>query len=161
MTEYSTSEFQRLMASVGSLMFYWSRLEDELVEDVRRLRIEIEGSASRVRGRKSFSDRMGEWRALQSQKTRRKPDRAKAVEALANEMEQLKQTRNLVAHDFSGASARPEDEEPFISCGSGDRGSPNAAPTRITQSELTKIIEAIDQCRARIRRVAAESGTSA
>ena len=160
MTDDSTSEFQKLMASVGSLMFYWSRLEDELAEDVRRLRTEIEGPSSFVRGPGTFRDRMRDWRGLLSQKTRRKPDLAEAVAALANEMEQLRHTRNLIAHNFSGASARPEDGEPFISCRLSGQGSSDAKPVRITLSELTQKIEAIDLCRVRIRSVVAETGIS-
>jgi hypothetical protein len=155
-TEESTSELERLMASIGYLMLHWSWLEGELEEDIRRLRTEIEGPASFIRVRGSFSDWLREWRGLLSQKTRRRPELAAAVSELANEMEQLRRKRNLVAHDFASASALPEDGEPFILCAPRERSTLNAEPTRITQSDLTRTIEAIERCRARIRRVTVE-----
>ena len=156
MMDSATPEFQRLMSSLGGLIYHWSLLEDALADDIRRLRLEIEGRTTLVRGRGSFSDWLREWRGLLSQKARRRPELADAVAQLANEMEQLKLKRNLVAQDFAGASAGPDKSEPFILCAPRDRGSPNVEPTRITLSELNETIDAIDRCRRRIGTVAAE-----
>jgi hypothetical protein len=150
MSDSSATDFERLMASIGSLMFHWCLLEDSLTDEVRRLRIESEGDASLIRIRGSFNDRLREWRGLLSQKTRRKPELAEAVAALANEMEQLRHKRNLIAHDLAGASAEP-DEEPHIRCSPRERSSLSSEVTRITLAELIEATEAIDRCRDRLR----------
>ena len=149
MTDTNAPEFDRLMSSVGSLMFHWCLLEDALTDEVRRLRVESEGDANFIRVRGSFGDRLREWRGLLSQKTRRKPHLAEAVAALANEMEQLRHKRNLVANDLAGASAEPN-EEPHIRCAQRERSALNTEVTRITLSELIESTDAIDRCRDRI-----------
>lgn len=161
MTESSTPEFHELMASVGSLLFHWCLLEDGLADDIRRLRIESEGEANFIRVRGSFGDRMREWRGLLSQKTRRKPQLGEAVAELANEIEQLRRRRDLIANDFAGASALADDGQPCIWCAQRDRSAPNAETTRITQSDLMGTIQAIDRCRQRIKLVATEGAASA
>ena len=143
------SDFQKLMTAVGYLIFQWSVLEAELVADIRRLR-STEGelpAAGRVRG--SFSEQMAEWRALVGLKARRNERLSKAVLAISNEIETLRQKRNLVVHHFCGATARAEDGEPHILCQQTDRGS--RSDTRITQSELERLIEGIDRCRLSLR----------
>jgi hypothetical protein len=155
MSDHTTSDFQRLMASVGYLMFHWSLLEDGLADDIRRLRTESEGGANLIRVRGTFADWLREWRGLLSQKTRRKPELAEIVADLANEMEHLRQKRNLIAHEFAGASARTDEGEAHIWCGQRDRTGPNPEVTRFTQAELSATISAIDRCRARIRTIEA------
>ena len=149
MTDTNSTDFERLMASVGSLMFHWCLLEDALTDEVRRLRIESEGDANFIRVRGSFGDRLREWRGLLSQKTRRKPELAEAVAALANEIEQLRHKRNLIAYDLAGASAAPN-EEPHIRCAQRERSALNSEMTRITLAELIEATEAIDRCRDKI-----------
>jgi hypothetical protein len=146
--------FERLMASVGHLLFKWSLLEDALIDEIRRLRLEGGGTqTSIIRVRGSFSERLAEWRALLSLKSRRNPGLTTTVTGLANQMEQLRQTRNLVADQFAGASARKEEGEPFICCSQGERGASKGAVRRISQSELTKVIADIDASRRALRQV--------
>ena len=135
------------MASVGTLIFYWSLLEAELADDIRRLRSGSGDVPARMRG--SFSEQLAEWRALVGLKVRRNQALAEAVFTLANQIEGLRQKRNLVTHHFAGASARPEDGEPHIVCRQGERG--NTKAITITQSELTALIEEIDRCRLSLR----------
>ena len=149
MSDSSAADFEKLMASIGSLLLHWCLLEDALTDEVRRLRVESEGDANFIRVRGSFGDRLREWRGLLSQKTRRKPQLAEAVAALANEMEQLRHKRNLIAYDLAGASAGP-DEEPHIRCAQRERSALNTEVTRITLSELIASTEAIDRCRGKI-----------
>lgn len=147
--------FEKLMASVGKVLFHWSLLDEALIEDIRRLRSEsgsVQTSMLRVRG--SFSERLAEWRALLSLKSRRNPPLAEAVLIAANQVERLRQKRNLIAHHFVGASAAGEGGEPFIVCFEGDRGA-NTGTGRISQSELTALIGEMDQCRRRITEIEA------
>jgi hypothetical protein len=144
--------FSRLMESVGLLMFHWSQLEEALVEDIRRMRAEgggVPSSIVRVRG--SFSERLAEWRALLSLKSRRNPGLAEAVLESANKMERLRQKRNLVAHHFAGASL---DGEPSILCSAAGTGA-SGDGARITQSELTGLIEEIVACAGQIKNIEA------
>jgi hypothetical protein len=150
MSSSTPGDFDRLMASIGSLMLHWCLLEDALTDEIRRLRIESEGDANFVRVRGPFGDRLREWRGLLSQKTRRQPHVAEAVAALANEMEQLRHKRNLIANDLAGASAEP-DEEPHIRCAQRERSALNSEVIRISLAELIEGTEAIDRCRAKIR----------
>lgn len=146
--------FERLMASVGNLLFHWSLLDQALIDDIRRLRSEggdVQTTVLRVRG--SFSERLAEWRALLSLRSRRNPKLAEAVLEVSNQVERLRQKRNLVAQHLAGASARREDGEPAILCIEGDRGAPNAGAIRITQPELIALIREMNQCCRRVDRI--------
>lgn len=149
-SEPPISDFQKLMASLGSVMLHWCFLEDTLTETIRRLRTESEGSANLIRVRGSFSDRLSEWRGLLSQKTRRNPELAETVADLANEMEHLRGTRNRIAHNLAGANAKLEDDnQPFIWCAERESSNPGAESVRITLGDLRDMIDAMDRCRAR------------
>ena len=150
MSDTNSEDFERLMSGIGSLLLHSCLLEDALTDEVRRLRLDSEGDANFIRVRGSFGDRLREWRGLLSQKTRRKPQLAEAVAALANEMEQLRHKRNLIANDLAGASAGP-DEEPHIRCAQRERSSLNAEVTRVSLAELIDATAAIDRCRDKIR----------
>ena len=153
----AAAAFDKLMASVGRVLFHWSLLDEALIEDIRRLRTEsgsVQTSVLRIRG--SFSERLAEWRALLSLKSRRNPSLAEAVLVASNQVERLRQRRNLVAHHFVGASAGNDGEEPYIVCFEGERGA-NTATGQITQSELTALIEEMDSCRQKVLAIEAQS----
>jgi hypothetical protein len=142
----------KLMEEVGFVLYYWSRLEEALVADIRRLRSEsggVQTSLYRVRG--SSSERLAEWRALMSLKSRRNPALTAEVLEVTNEMERLRRKRNLIAHHFVDACAEGEEAEPFIVCVEGDRTGSDERSGRILQSELSAIIEEMDGCALRIR----------
>jgi hypothetical protein len=151
--ERAMTDFEQLMGGVGSVMLHWCFLEDELTETIRRLRIESEGAANFIRVRGSFGDRMSEWRGLLSQKTRRNLQLAEEVAELANEMEHLRGTRNLIAHDLAGASASPDDDQPYIWCAARQAPGSAAEPKRITLADLRAMIEAMEQCRNRLKTI--------
>jgi hypothetical protein len=146
-----TTDMDKLMASVGSVMLHWCFLEDMLTDTIRQLRIVSEGSASLIRVRGNFSDRLSEWRGLLSQKTRRNPEMAEIVADLANELEHLRGMRNRIAHNFAGADAAPEGGgEPYIWCAERESSNPNNVPERITLADLRTMIETMDLCRDRL-----------
>ena len=152
-SEPPITDMQKLMAGVGSVLLHWCFLEDALTDTIRRLRIVSEGSASLIRVRGSFSDRLSEWRGLLSQKTRRNPQLAETVADLANEMEQLRGTRNRIAHNLAGANASPEDGTgPYIWCAEREASNPGE-PDRIALADLTDMIDAMDRCRSRLRSI--------
>ncbi len=147
----SPTAFAKLMESVGLLLFHWSRLEEALVEDIRRLRAEGGGSqTSIVRVRGSFSERLAEWRALLSLKSRRNPTLAEAVLAVANRLERLRQKRNLVAHQFAGAAI--DYGETFVICAAVGGGT-SGDFTRLSQTELSTIIGEMVECADEVRRL--------
>ena len=136
------------MASVGSLIFYWSLLEAELSNDILRLRSGSEDVHATVGVRSSFSEQLADWRGLVELKARRNKPLSEALVTLTTEIELLRQKRNLITHNFAGASARPEDGEPHITCLPGERG---GTATVIGQAELDGLVEAIDRCRLSLR----------
>ena len=149
-TGASGAAFEKLMASVGRVLFHWSLLDEALIEDIRRLRAasgSMQTSVLRIRG--SFNERLAEWRALLSLKSRRNPPLAEAVLVASNQVERLRQKRNLIAHHFVSASAGGDGTEPYIVCFEGERGA-NTGTGRITQSELTALIDEMESCRQRV-----------
>lgn len=153
-SEPPITDMQKLMASIGSVMLYWCFLEDALTDTIRQLRIVSEGSATLIRVRGGFSDRLSEWRGLLSQKTRRNPELAETVAELANEMEKLRGVRNRIAHNLAGANASREDgAEPYIWCAERESANPASEATRITLSDLVEMAEAMDRCRDRLRSI--------
>src|SRR3569623_1263179 len=157
-SEPPITDLQKLMAGVGNVMLHWCYLEDALTDTIRRLRMVSEGSATLIRVRGSFSDRLSEWRGLLSQKTRRNPELAEAVSDLANEMEHLRGTRNRIAHNLAGATASPDDgEQPYIWCAERETSSPGAEPLRITLGDLGEMIEAMHRCRIRLASIGLQS----
>lgn len=154
-TGASDAAFEKLMATVGRVLFHWSLLDQAVIEDIRRLRAEsgsMQTSVLRIRG--SFSERLAEWRALLSLKSRRNPPLAEAVLVTSNQVERLRQKRNLIADHFVGASPGDEAGEPYIVCFQGERGA-NTATGRITQSELTQLIEEMNSCRESVMNIEA------
>lgn len=156
-TGASHAAFEKLMASVGKVLFHWSLLDEALIEDIRRLRTEsgsVQTSVLRIRG--SFTERLAEWRALLSLKSRRNPRLAEAVLVASNQIERLRQRRNHIAHHFVGASAGDGGGEPYIVCFEGERGA-NTGTGRIAQSELATLIEEMDGCRLRVMEIEAQT----
>jgi hypothetical protein len=135
-------------------MLYWCFLEDALTGAIRQLRIAAEGSATLIRVRGGFGDRLSEWRGLLSQKTRRNPELAETVAELASEMEKLRGLRNRIAHNLAGANASHEDgAEPYIWCAERESANQVSEPMRITLSDLGEMAEAMDRCRGRLRSI--------
>jgi hypothetical protein len=142
---WSGLAFDQLMASIGLLMVRWSRLDHHLSEEIIRLRsIGGDLAPSRNRLRATTSERLAEWRALQSRRNRGQRDFHAAVEALADRIQSLARLRNLITQGFVGASG--EDEvEPWIWCNSSlsSAGPPDA---RLERSDLDAAIAEMDQC---------------
>lgn len=142
---WSGLAFEELMASIGLLMVRWSRLDHHLSEEIIRLRsISGDLAPSKNRLRATTSERLAEWRALQSRRKRGQREFHAAVEALADRIQSLTRLRNLVTLGFVGASS--EDEvEPWILCNTNfsSAGPPDA---RLERSDLTAAIAEMDRC---------------
>lgn len=138
--------FEELMASIGLLMVGWSQLEQHLSEEIIRLRsISGDLAPSKNRLRATPSERLAEWRALQSRRKRRQREFHAAVEALAERIQSLARLRSLVTLGFVGAS-REDELEPWILCNSNfsSAGPPDA---RLQRSDLTAAIADMETCR--------------
>src|SRR5947207_15219348 len=82
--------FKELMAAIGFLMFHWSLLEHHLGEEIIRLRSASGDLApSKNRLRATPSERLAEWRALQSRRRRRDVEFQRAVDALGEGIQSL------------------------------------------------------------------------
>jgi hypothetical protein len=55
------------MAGVGYLMFYWTLLDQAVLDGIQHLRT-FEGEAGKSKPRATFAERLAEWQALASQK---------------------------------------------------------------------------------------------
>lgn len=103
------SDVDTLMTALGYLLLSWSMLERAVIDDIKRLRLSDGDSGmttARVRG--SFSERLAEWRALVSLKSRRNPEAAREVAEIGNLAEQLCRTRNLIFQHFVGVERTTE-----------------------------------------------------
>jgi hypothetical protein len=151
---YDDRAMDRLMQSLGYVLLHWSLLEQAFISDVRRLRIgegNFSESSSRARG--GFSEKLAEWRALMSLKSRRNPDVAREVGELSTLAERLRRQRNLIAQHFMGASTNPTEGEPALLMSEGGVGSSRLSGQVVTQSELDHLIAELDDCRRRISRL--------
>ena len=84
-TSWAGLAFEELMANIGLLMVHWSRLEHHLSDEIIRLRsISGDLAPSKNRLRATSSERLAEWRALQSRRKRGERAFHAAVEELAD-----------------------------------------------------------------------------
>lgn len=97
------SDTDPLMKALGYLLLNWSMLERAVIDDIKRLRLsDGDSGMTTARARGSFNERLAEWRALVSLKSRRNPEAAREVAEIGNLAEQLCRTRNLISHHFVG-----------------------------------------------------------
>jgi hypothetical protein len=146
----------RLMRSLGYVMLHWSFLERAFLDDIRRLRM-VEGDSgdNSIRARGAFSERLAEWRALMSLKTRRQPEAAQEVGELSTLTERLRRQRNLIAEHFVGATTAAQEDGPAIFVSEGGLSSLRSSQQTFDQSALDELIEEMDRCRERITRLQA------
>jgi hypothetical protein len=145
----------RLMSSMGYVMLHWSLLERAFLADIRRLRmVDGESGETSIRARGSFSERLAEWRALMSLKSRRTPQAAHEVGELSTLAERLRRQRNLIGLHFSGATVASDDGGPAIFVSEGGVASIRSAQQALSQAALDQLIAEMDDCRARISRLA-------
>lgn len=132
-------DFKRLLELLGQLLFHWCRLEETLDEELRRLD-ELQGYGERPEQRPlPFNQRVATWR---------RATQAGEASQLAREVSRLRVLRNLVTHHLAEVSGRPG-EEPFIRCDRRLGGKVISRPVNL--AELEEAVEAIDQCRGRLR----------
>jgi len=147
----SQASFHELMAAIGFLMFQWSVLEHHLGEEIIQLRSKSGDLApSRNRLRSTASERLAEWRALQSRRRRRDGSFQQAVDDLAGEIQMLTRIHTLVTHGFVTAGADGDGgEEPWIMCSSANSGL-GSPDTRLALSELKAAIQQMIECGAKL-----------
>ncbi len=148
-------EMDHLMRSLGYVLLHWSLLEHAFIDDIKRLRTgegNFAESSARVRG--GFSEKLAEWRALMSLKTRRDPDAAQEVGDLSTLAERLRRQRNLIAQHFMGATSDVAEGEPALLLAEGGVGSMRSSQQVVTQSQLDQLIAEQDNCRRRITALA-------
>lgn len=144
----------RLMRSLGYVMLHWSLLERAFLDDIRRLRmVEGDSGEASIRARGAFSERLAEWRALMSLKTRRLPEAAQEVGELSTLTERLRRQRTLIGQHFIGATTEPEEDGPAIFVAEGGLTSARSSQQAISQAALDDLIDEMDRCRERIARL--------
>lgn len=105
------SDQDTLMKTLGYVLLNWSILERAVIDDIKRLRLsDGDSGTTTARARGSFNERLAEWRALVSLKSRRNPEAAHEVAEIANLAEQLCRSRSLIAHHFAGVEKTAKGE---------------------------------------------------
>lgn len=139
-----------LMQSLGNLMLHWSTLERALLDDIKRLRL-VDGESGEPtrRGRGSFSQRLAEWRALLSLKSRRNPAAAQEAGEIATQAERLRRTHDLIAHHLVGAEKSASGEHQILVSESGISALPRSQ-TAYTTSQLRGLVSEMREAVSRI-----------
>lgn len=156
-TDPDTPEFRALMASLGYLMFHWTALDRAVLDQIRQLRLaDGEQTTTSLKVRATFSERLAEWQALISQRSRRNVRVGNLLGELSAQAERLNRKRKLIAHHFSGAAGPHADGEAAIFYSEGGVATPRASHARLTQSELSELIAEVRDCCARIEGLRAQ-----
>ena len=132
--------FQNLMASIGSLIFCWCRLEEAVADALRT----VKGNRS-AKVSNSFNDQLNEWSALLENRWQEEKSLSAALRDLVARIDGVRSQRNLIVHSFIGASSDPSTGDPHITCGERARSGPKSK--KVTQSELSALLQEIDCCR--------------
>lgn len=143
----SQPAFRPLMETIGFLMFQWSVLEHDLGEEIARLRAQSGDFApSKNRLRATASERLAEWRALQSRRRRKDAEFHRSVEALGERIQSLARMRNLVTQGFVTAAAEPGSaSNAWIMCSTNAGG--GTPDMRLTLAQLADAVEEMNRCR--------------
>jgi hypothetical protein len=145
--------FYKLKESIGSLLFCWCRLEDSGASALRAAK----GDSSKVPG--SFAEQLAEWKALLEVGFRGNDQLTEELTDLIERIDSARRRRNLIVHGLSGVCSDSRKGEPHITCREGEHG--RRTHVKISQSELTDLMQKIDRCRVDIERLAflGRSGT--
>jgi hypothetical protein len=146
-----------LLSTLGLLLYRWSVLDQTLSEEIKHFRMEGGDSEASLRIRGSAGERLGEWRALISQRTRRDPKMAEAVSALSMRIERSRRDRHLIATDFQGIAGHTSDIEAGIRCGGPLSGHSASAVRTFSLSELRELVHEIDACSDELQELGAAS----
>jgi hypothetical protein len=141
------------MRAVGYVMLHWSELERAVLGDIKRLRMaDGDSGETSKRARGSFSERLAEWRALVSLKSRRNPAAANEVGEIATQAERLRRARNLIAQHFAGVEDHEGNEIQILVSENGI-SSLRSSQTGFNLSQLNELITEMQQIRSRILRL--------
>ena len=143
---HDSAEFRDLMAGVGYLMFYWTLLDQAVLHGIQHLRT-FEGEAGKSKARATFAERLAEWQALASQKSRRNLQAANRLGDLASQAERLNRKRKLIVQSFTGASHGNEEGGSAIYFAEAGITAPRSGQMRLSHAELNALIEEVRSCR--------------
>jgi hypothetical protein len=127
-------------------MFSWCRLEDALAEALRA----ATGAQPRsLRG--GFNEQFAKLSSHLTLKLRGNEALSRELADLVERIDRVRRERNLIVHGLAGVSASPREVEPHIICREGEQGRPTLV--RITQTELTTLIESVARCRSDLEHI--------
>ena len=141
-------ERDMLLKAVGYVLLSWSLLERAVIGEIRRLRlVDGDSGATTARARGSFNERLAEWRALVSLKSRRNPEAVREVTEIASGAERLCRCRDLVANRFACVEQCETGEWAVVVSDAGV-GAPRAGQTLLTLQQLSEWNQQmLDACR--------------
>ena len=143
----------QLMMSLGYVMLHWSQLERAVLDEIKRLRsAEGDTGESSIRARGAFTERLAEWRALVSLKSRRNLKAAKEVGEIASHAERLRRIRNLLAHHFIGIE-KDQAGEYSVLVSEGGVSSLRSTHAAYTAEQISQLVKDMADARARVLRL--------
>ncbi len=147
------SELDTLMSELGYILLEGSLLERAVLNDIKRLRmVDGDSGETSIRTRGVFSERLAEWRALVSLKSRRNPAASLEVGEIASQAERLCRTRNLLTHHFAGVETS-EDEKHHILVSEAGISALRASQIVFTSAQLNDVLTEMRDVRRRIARL--------
>ena len=152
-SEYLNSELDILMRDLGYILLEGSLLERAVLNDIKRLRmVDGDSGEASIRTRGVFSERLAEWRALVSLKSRRNPAASQEVGEIASQADRLCRTRNLLTHHFAGVEASADGEH-YILVSEAGISAVRASQTVFTSGQLNDVLTEMRDVRRRIARL--------
>jgi hypothetical protein len=135
----SGAAFRLLKESLGSLMYIWCRLEDELASVRKSAGIRESASAG------GFSDRLLTFRRHLESTIAPDDVLANDIARLMERIDAARTMRNLIVHGLTGIDANPAKGEPHLMCEQMSHG--RRSRVTITQSALAALLQQVDNCR--------------
>ena len=133
-----------LLSKVGSLIFYWSMMEQELTSAIVRLRKCVGAPPARVRG--TLAERLDLWAELAGKCEQTSPYFQQVQRAREQALE-IREIRNHIVHGLQVARGGWPREDVYVRCVIGGYENPSGETVTYSLDDLHHLTESIDACR--------------
>jgi len=132
--------FADLMSKVGSFLFHWSWLEQELSKSIVEMREALGDKPMPVRG--ELKKRLDIWSKL-LERTGIADDQIDIANAVVEQALAIKAIRNIIVHGLWGGDT----DSPSIECVVSGYEEPDGKRVRYSLDDLEQFTQATDACR--------------
>jgi len=143
-TEPNFLTFRDIMAKVGEFLFYWSCLEQQLTDSIRRASSSLNHDPPALRG--GLKERLDLWLELLPHI----PDGQGNLHLASEVRDQalaLRDVRNLIVHGVHAGHAAPSEGTAHIRCAIGGYEDPDSETVCYTLDQLEHFTQGVDACR--------------